>query len=47
MALYGINVEGWLDMSFMRQAKAVVTDSHFLAPFTVLIAGIVLLIVLH
>jgi hypothetical protein len=34
-------------MSFMRQAKAVVTDSHFLVPFGVLIAGIALLIALH
>ncbi len=27
--------------------KSIVTDSHFLVPFVVLIAGIVLLVVLH
>ncbi len=27
--------------------KAIVTDSHFLIPFGVLVAGIVLLVVLH
>jgi hypothetical protein len=34
-------------MSFNRDVKTIVTDSHFLAPFLVLIAGIVLLVVLH
>ncbi len=34
-------------MSFSRDTKTVVTDSHFLVPFFVLIAGIVLLVVLH
>ena len=34
-------------VGFMKTTKAVLTDSHFLVPFTVLIAGIVLLIVLH
>jgi hypothetical protein len=27
--------------------KAILTDSHFLVPFAVLIAGIILLVVLH
>jgi hypothetical protein len=30
-----------------KTTKAVLTDSHFLVPFIVLIAGIVLLIALH
>nr|WP_188555738.1 translocated intimin receptor Tir [Edaphobacter dinghuensis] len=34
-------------MSFLRDVKTVVTDSHFLVPFFVLIAGIALLVVLH
>ena len=34
-------------MSFVRSTKAIVTDSHFLVPFFVLLAGIVLLVVLH
>jgi hypothetical protein len=34
-------------MGFSRGMKAVVTDSHFLVPFFVLMAGIVLLVVLH
>jgi hypothetical protein len=34
-------------MSFSRSAKAIVTDSHFLVPFIVLLAGIALLVVLH
>lgn len=34
-------------MSLMRSVKCVVTDSHFLIPFVVLLAGIALLIVLH
>jgi len=34
-------------VGLMREVKAVVTDSHFLVPFVVLMAGIVLLVVLH
>lgn len=34
-------------MSFLDGVKTVVTDSHFLVPFFVLIAGIALLVVLH
>ncbi|HEY0163103.1 MAG TPA: translocated intimin receptor Tir [Edaphobacter sp.] len=34
-------------MGFVRTAKTIVTDSHFLVPFFVLLAGIVLLVVLH
>jgi hypothetical protein len=34
-------------MSFGRGVKTVVTDSHFLVPFFVLLAGIALLVVLH
>ncbi len=34
-------------MSLARDVKAVVTDSHFLVPFVVLLAGIALLVVLH
>jgi hypothetical protein len=34
-------------MSFARNTKTVLTDSHFLVPFFVLVAGIVLLVVLH
>jgi hypothetical protein len=34
-------------MSFARNTKTIVTDSHFLVPFFVLVAGIVLLVVLH
>jgi len=34
-------------MGFARNTKTVVTDSHFLVPFFVLVAGIVLLVVLH
>ncbi len=34
-------------MSFGKGAKAIVTDSHFLVPFCVLVAGILLLVVLH
>ena len=34
-------------MTFIRGTKAVLTDSHFLVPCCVLIAGIVLLVVLH
>jgi hypothetical protein len=34
-------------MEFVKGTKAIVTDSHFLVPFCVLVAGIVLLVVLH
>nr|WP_202925531.1 translocated intimin receptor Tir [Edaphobacter sp. 12200R-103] len=34
-------------MRLGRSIKTVLTDSHFLVPFFVLVAGIVLLIVLH
>ncbi|MBS1823450.1 MAG: translocated intimin receptor Tir [Acidobacteria bacterium] len=34
-------------MGFSGKTKAVVTDSHFLVPFFVLVAGIVLLVWLH
>jgi len=34
-------------MSFARKTKVIVTDSHFLVPFFVLLAGILLLVVLH
>ena len=34
-------------MTFGQKTKAVVTDSHFLVPFFALIAGILLLVVLH
>ncbi|MDE1175769.1 MAG: translocated intimin receptor Tir [Edaphobacter sp.] len=34
-------------MKFAQMTKAIVTDSHFLVPFFVLLAGIVLLVVLH
>ena len=34
-------------MGFAKQAKAVVTDSHFLVPLFVLVAGITLLVILH
>ena len=34
-------------MSFLRDVKTIVTDSHFLVPFFVLIAGIALLVMLH
>jgi len=36
-----------LAMSWMRNVKCVVTDSHFLIPFVVLLFGIGLLVVLH
>jgi hypothetical protein len=36
-----------VQVGFMKTTKAILTDSHFLVPFAVLIAGIVLLIVLH
>jgi hypothetical protein len=34
-------------MSFSKGAKTIATDSHFLVPFFVLLAGIALLVVLH
>jgi len=34
-------------MSFARSTRTILTDSHFLVPFFVLLAGIVLLVVLH
>jgi hypothetical protein len=34
-------------MSFAKGTKSVLTDSHFLVPFGVLVAGILLLVVLH
>ena len=34
-------------MDFAAKTKAVVTDSHFLVPFFVLVAGIVLLVLIH
>jgi hypothetical protein len=36
-----------LSMEFAKQTKAILTDSHFLVPLFVLVAGIVLLVVLH
>ena len=46
------NRDGWdcsagARMSFGRGVRTVVTDSHFLVPFVVLLAGIALLVVLH
>jgi hypothetical protein len=35
------------EMSLGRSLKAIVTDSHFLVPFVVLLAGIALLVALH
>lgn len=34
-------------MNFLSGVKTIVTDSHFLVPFFVLIAGIALLVFLH
>ena len=34
-------------MGMAKGIKAIVTDSHFLVPLFVLLAGIVLLVVLH
>jgi hypothetical protein len=36
-----------VQLAFANSTKAVLTDSHFLVPFIVLIAGIVLLIALR
>jgi hypothetical protein len=38
---------GLFKMSFARDVKTIITDSHFLVPFFVLLAGIALLVVLH
>ena len=40
-------LKGEIEMSFVDGIKAIVTDSHFLVPFFVLLAGIALLVVLH
>ncbi len=34
-------------MSFIASVKCILTDSHFLVPFVILLAGIGLLIALH
>ncbi|MEO6817889.1 MAG: translocated intimin receptor Tir [Edaphobacter sp.] len=34
-------------MEFLNGVKTIVTDSHFLVPFFVLLAGIALLVALH
>lgn len=34
-------------MSLSRNLRTVVTDSHFIVPFIVLIAGVALLVLLH
>lgn len=34
-------------MDLVKETKAVLTDSHFLVPFGVLVVGIVLLVVMH
>lgn len=34
-------------MNLMKGARVVLTDSHFLVPFCVLILGVLLLVVLH
>jgi hypothetical protein len=34
-------------MSFAKGMKGILTDSHFLVPFFVLLAGIALLVILH
>jgi hypothetical protein len=34
-------------MSFAKEVKTIATDSHFLVPVFVLLAGIALLVVLH
>lgn len=34
-------------MEFAKGTRAILTDSHFLVPFCVLIVGIALLVVLH
>ncbi len=42
----GSKVEGFA-MGFWRGVRTIVTDSHFLVPFFVLLAGIALLVALH
>jgi hypothetical protein len=42
----GRRVEG-ARMSFAKGIKTIATDSHFLVPFVVLLAGIALLVALH
>jgi hypothetical protein len=37
----------WVDMSVFDGLKPIATDSHFLVPLFVLIAGIALLVILH
>jgi hypothetical protein len=34
-------------MEFVKQTKNILTDSHFLVPLFVLVAGIILLVALH
>ncbi len=34
-------------MGFIRTARAIVTDSHFVIPVLVLLAGVLLLVELH
>jgi hypothetical protein len=34
-------------MSFGKGMKTIATDSHFLVPFFVLLAGVALLVILH
>jgi hypothetical protein len=34
-------------MNFINGIKSIATDSHFLVPFFVLLAGVALLVVLH
>jgi hypothetical protein len=34
-------------LNILKHVKLIATDTHFLVPFCVLIAGIVLLVVLH
>lgn len=34
-------------MDFAKQTRAILTDSHFLVPLFVLVAGILLLVVVH
>ena len=46
-AYYQVKLNEVLQMDFLRGVKTIVTDSHFLVPFFVLIAGIALLVALH
>ena len=45
--LIQVGKDGGCAMGFFDGVKTVITDSHFLVPFFVLIAGIALLVVLH